>query len=592
MSSEKKEVQSQITKEEAVVTDKPKKTVRKKSTITKKETPKKEKTEASEPVVKKVSSTKRKTTIKKNVSKKEAELVVGKKDKKTVGDIGYSGEHEEVALNIKVKTENFQKNETIKNDAPSSTVTISAPEEENESVDIKIQGEKVKDIIDELGNEMLKEPEEKKEENPLEGLPTVANEAIMEAKKDAQKIISPVMRVVVEETKNKNNAETTTTSEPIQHRHIKNIKIYKRIAYFFGFMLFLLVLAAFYITFVRVTITLIPNQERISNNLLFEVYDIEKQSDQGVTGVVREIEVSHKNKFTPTDEEVIGKEAVGKIEIVNNYIKSQPLVATTRVLSADGKLFRLKNTVNVPAGGSAEAEIYADEPSLEMAIGPTTFTIPGLWAGLQDKIFAQNKEKIEYRQKVKRKISKDDIDNSLVALKQELLNKAKEQVSESYNDYSNLIYKIDEESIVSTVDGKIGQEIDEFFVDMKAKVVVVAFNNDKASELAKEKLISSLLPEKELVSFDDENINYTLNKFDIANGQATINSTFEGKITLKDDSNIVDKEKLIGLNKGQIDAYLNEIDDLAGHEIEFFPSFIKSIPPVMETSRIEIRINR
>jgi type II secretory pathway pseudopilin PulG len=80
--------------------------------------------------------------------------------------------------------------------------------------------------------------------------------------------------------------------------------------------------------------------------------------------------------------------AQGQITIYNDYsAASQELVATTRFLTPDGKIFRLVNTVTVPGeqtvGGkltpsSITAPIVADQAGLAYNVGPVAkLTIPG-----------------------------------------------------------------------------------------------------------------------------------------------------------------------------------------------------------------------
>ncbi len=370
------------------------------------------------------------------------------------------------------------------------------------------------------------------------------------------------------------------------------VKLYRKIALSFIALTIILLVVIFYFSLVKVTIVLIPNQERISNNMIIDIYDQAKEGSiagNAIKGIVKEVKIEHTNVYLATEEEVIGEEAVGKVEIINNYIKNQPLVATTRLLTPDNKLFRISETVNIPAGGSVEVGIYADEPSQEMAIGPTKFTIPGLWAGLQEKIYAESKEDIVYQQKVEKYIAEDDLDNSIRDLKQLLLTKAKSEINETYKDYSQIIYKINENSIESEVFGEAGEKKDEFSAFMEAEVVVVAFNDQPAVALAKQKFVSSLADNKELLSFDENNIIYDLNNFNSSEGAATINATFEGKVTLKEDSSVVEIDKILGLNKQQLDTYLSGLPELAGFEVKFFPSFIKKVPRLVDRIEIELK---
>lgn len=85
------------------------------------------------------------------------------------------------------------------------------------------------------------------------------------------------------------------------------------------------------------------------------------------------------------------QKARGTAVIYNKYSAlPQPLVATTRLETADGKLFRLVSGVTVPgmttAGGAQEpgaieAEVIADQAGAEYNIGASDFTIPGFKGG-------------------------------------------------------------------------------------------------------------------------------------------------------------------------------------------------------------------
>lgn len=381
-------------------------------------------------------------------------------------------------------------------------------------------------------------------------------------------------------------------AEDNQAHFSHSIKIYKKIAYFFGLAVIVFIGFFAYYFFHKITITLIPNQERISNNMIFDIRDQDtaaSESGNTIIGIVKKVEVSTAKEYQASGTEVIGKEVAGKATIYNNYTKNQPLVASTRLLSADDKLFRTKNTVNVPAGGSVEVEIYADNPGPDAAVGPTKFSIPGLWAGLQDKIFAETKESIDYKQKVKKYIVQTDIDDGIRDLKQQLLTDAKAQINEQYKDYGEVIYKINEDTVKSEADKKAGEEAEAFNITMTAEVVVVAFNEEKTAAMAKQKFLATLSENKELISFDENNIIYALNNFDVNQGTANVNATFEGKISVKDNFDIIEVDKIVGLNQKQLEVYLKNITEIAGYEIKYTPSFLKRVPNLVDKIKIEIK---
>jgi hypothetical protein len=82
--------------------------------------------------------------------------------------------------------------------------------------------------------------------------------------------------------------------------------------------------------------------------------------------------------------------ASGTVEIFNELNLVQPLVATTRLLTPDGILFRIQNGVTVPANGSVKVVAKADKKGASGNIPPTSFTIPGLSAVRQKSVYAKN----------------------------------------------------------------------------------------------------------------------------------------------------------------------------------------------------------
>lgn len=70
--------------------------------------------------------------------------------------------------------------------------------------------------------------------------------------------------------------------------------------------------------------------------------------------------------------------ATGKIVITNQQATAQALIKNTRFQSASGLVFRIHDSVSIPAGGSITVTVYADEAGDKYNIAPTTFTVPGL----------------------------------------------------------------------------------------------------------------------------------------------------------------------------------------------------------------------
>ncbi len=80
--------------------------------------------------------------------------------------------------------------------------------------------------------------------------------------------------------------------------------------------------------------------------------------------------------------------ARGTVRIVNNSAHAQTLVKTTRLLTADQKLYRIDRQVHILPGQEVSVEVHADKAGQVYAIGPSRFTIPGLFIDLQKYIYA------------------------------------------------------------------------------------------------------------------------------------------------------------------------------------------------------------
>ncbi|MCR4260774.1 MAG: hypothetical protein NUV96_00300 [Candidatus Colwellbacteria bacterium] len=105
-------------------------------------------------------------------------------------------------------------------------------------------------------------------------------------------------------------------------------------------------------------------------------------------GVIFSSEKNITDKYVANGTDSVGRKAKGSITIYNNFgTESQSLVAKTRFVTPDGKIYRLDKEVVVPGAtkegskliaSSVEATITADQPGEEYNIGPVSkWRIPG-----------------------------------------------------------------------------------------------------------------------------------------------------------------------------------------------------------------------
>jgi hypothetical protein len=306
-----------------------------------------------------------------------------------------------------------------------------------------------------------------------------------------------------------------------------------------------------------------------------------------VSGTIQIISASATKTYAATGETYLGEDIVGQVNIINNYNKDQALVAKTRLLSPDNKLFRIKNAVNVPAGGQVAVAIYTDKPTSDLAIAPTTFTIPGLWAGLQDKIFAKSDTAFVYQQKVKKYVTASDLDQATQDINNAVLNNAKAQISSTLATSTNWLYTSVNPATVA-MSAKIGSQVDQFNAQATGQIIAISFDQTAAAKLAAAKLNLLIPDDKELTNFDPANISYTLDNYDPITKSATIKAVFSGTMILKSDSQVINPEQLVNLTADQVGTYLNSQPEIQSYTLKFFPSFLKRAPSLVDRIKIVV----
>lgn len=389
------------------------------------------------------------------------------------------------------------------------------------------------------------------------------------------------------------NGEEKVTLAPAK----KSIGLYRRQAFMYLGATAILLAAVFYLFFSKLTIIISPQGETINDAVTFDVGSaaattsaIDLGTDKTVEGNLQVTEVTAEKNYQTSGEEIPGEEITGTVTLINKSAKAQPLVVKTRLLSADNKLYRLKESVNIPAGGSVVANVYADNPSADMSISePTHFTIPGLWAGLQDKIYAESSAPLTLQTKTKMIIKQSDLDQAKKDISEVLDLKIKNDLKSVASDKVAVYDDNGEDSDVTiSFNAKVGEEKTNFTAKAVKKTAIATFSKDKVIDLAKARLLMLIPDDKQLSDFNQNQITYSLESFDKKTNTAVVKAYFTGTMSLKSDSSLIDRKKLVGLNSQQISEYLNSFPEIKDYKLDFSPSFIKTAPNLPDRINIEI----
>ena len=212
----------------------------------------------------------------------------------------------------------------------------------------------------------------------------------------------------------------------------------------------------------RATITVVAGQEPLEVSAVMAIGGESKIGFVEIATV--ELEKTHK----PESTKEIGAVAMGMVTLHNDSQLDQALVATTRLLSPEGILFRLKNRVVVPAKGMIAVEVYADKEGRESEIGPAKFTIPGLNTAKQAAIYAVSDKPMIGGVRAVGIVTEEDLKLAEKELVVDLKKAGAEKLSVLHPELV-AVYEIVKLEI--SADKEAGSDAEEFVLSSKAEVL-------------------------------------------------------------------------------------------------------------------------
>lgn len=280
--------------------------------------------------------------------------------------------------------------------------------------------------------------------------------------------------------------------------------------------------------------------------------------------------------------------ARGTITIHNDAPVSQLLVATTRFLTPDGKLYRLEDRTVVPGRGTVDAEIYADQEGPEFNIEPTTFTVPGLSEARQKLVYGKTSSNITGGLAEIKQVTQEDIDREQELLRQEIeaeiADALKQEIRAPYGFWPEAI---EYRQTGSSSNASAGDEVASFELSMTIEgILISARTEDITSHIAQ--TMKQASPEGYApLSSEPRDVALEIVDFSPTSDNHQLNITFF--ITLAriyDDS--FDKKILAGMNEEEVATYLGRVFQAENVEVELKPFWIDTIPRIPENIEIKL----
>ncbi len=362
---------------------------------------------------------------------------------------------------------------------------------------------------------------------------------------------------------------------------------HKKVAIGFSILSIILVAVIFYISLAQVKIYITPKTSQLSTE-----FDIELLSDVETTlagtnilpgSITTSIETITEQQQI-TEGSLVDDIATGEVVIYNNYSRNQPLVKTTRLETPDGKLFRINETVTVPAGGSVVVEAYADQPGADFNIPPTTFTIPGLWEGLQQDIYAESTEQFTGGQRLETALT----DSVITAAADTLIAKTAENYSNDATGNEDVItlYRVGEPTW--DTDAEIGSNTDTFTITISLPITTIRFQKQDLEQIATNNLIAATPSNDQFVSANFDSMKFVLASVSEADKSATLRVSIDGRSITRLDPEELDIGRIEGMNKQELTRHVTSLPEVAEVNIVFIPAWLSKVPPLEDHVYIEV----
>ena len=298
---------------------------------------------------------------------------------------------------------------------------------------------------------------------------------------------------------------------------------------------------------------------------------------------------------------IVDKKAKGIIRVYNKYSTSnQTLVATTRFVSANGKLFRTPKKIVVPGGryekgklvpGFIDIEVAADQPGEEYNIEATTFSIPG-FAG-SDKytlFYAQSFSEMKGGGQFPQ-VNEKDLERAKESLSVQAKEKCWEELRVISRDENLILFedavseKITEAFSLAT----LGAEQEKFDYKVKASLTAVVLPERALKDFVTNFFNSGKF-ENEKINEDKSEMIYSLSSMNFEKNEMVLDLDFVGK-AYSDIDILFLKKSMAEKSSKEVEIILENEEKIRGFKFELWPFWVKKVPNNLEKIKINVNLD-
>lgn len=378
----------------------------------------------------------------------------------------------------------------------------------------------------------------------------------------------------------------------------------KKIA--FSLIPLLIIFGAFlFFTLKRAEIEIMPETELIDfektvllDSQFNEVFSV-WLTESKMPAEIIETERSAEREFPATGEALVEKKAEGTIRVYNDYsTHSQTFVAKTRFVSADGKLYRSLEKITIPGQkyeegklkpGFVDIKVRAAEAGEDYNIGPTTFSIPGLFGTeMYTAFYGKSFSAMEGGFKGKAlQVKKEDIDGAKELLKREIFEETEALLQKKCDENSFTLVKncLSKEVLEESCGAEVGEAINSFICKVKVGIKALVFKEKDLKDLTETWLLFKVEKGKEIKP-KSLKLSYFFEEKDLEKGQATLNLTALANIYSPLDEDFL-KKGIAGKSAKAAAILLESQPGIKGVKVKLWPFWVKEVPENLERIKIK-----
>lgn len=307
--------------------------------------------------------------------------------------------------------------------------------------------------------------------------------------------------------------------------------------------------------------------------------------------------------FTGVDEKEGA--STGTVTLTNETSDDQPLIETTRLLSEadneeDRVLFRTQEYVVIPAGGTVDVPVAADEEGEAGDIGPSTFEVVALDDSLKSSVYGESSAPMTGGLSTSTAVGEEDIVNAQAEVRNRIEQKALDlfraevKTREGMPPNAQFIESVAIiEAVDGTVDATVGETVDELSVSQKLTVAAPVINTEALMEFINSELPKQLDVDSTVTSnINPEEIQITLQNVSDNQTNAQLQLLLTVDTSLSVTSDILDKGQLVNKTRDEITQHLTSFDEIDDVEVKFSPFWARRTGGAQDSIDIEIEATK